>query len=200
MPPHIRHAREEDRDAIVALVVAAFVTEPAIEYFFADEYFAHSPSFFGFLLDQRLKSGEVWVAEHEGEVASVAMWNTPNDPELDSERSSKDWETVASKYPADARLRLEGYSEFLHDHKPTDEHFYLGVIATAPALHGRGFASAVLRPTLAAADASGHDSFLETGTKTNVGFYSRHGFVVDAEVDLPNGPRIWWMRRPANPG
>ncbi len=200
MPPHVRRAREDDRDAIVSLVVAAFVTEPAIEYFFADEYFTHSPSFFAFLLDQRLLSGQVWVAEHDGEVASVAMWNTPIDPEVNSEQSSKDWEAVASQFPVDARQRLEEYSQFLQGHKPIDGHFYLGVIATQPALHGRGFASAVLRPTLAEADASGHASYLETGTKANVGFYSRHGFVVDAEVDLPKGLRIWWMRRPANPG
>lgn len=196
MEPVVRPAGPSDREAIVDVTVAAFVTEPAVDYFFADGYGEYTPPFFGFLLDLRLRSGQVWVAEHEGEVAAVAMWDVPGGAS-EGEFASTEWDVVAQQFPDDVNQRLDTYEEFLAATKPTEDHFYLGVVATHPKHHGVGLGTAVLAPTLAEADSAGLPAYLETGTEANVGYYARHGFVVDAEVDLPDGPRIWWMRRPA---
>ncbi|MFF5077686.1 GNAT family N-acetyltransferase [Actinoplanes sp. NPDC000266] len=62
------------------------------------------------------------------------------------------------------------------------EHFYL-----APALHGRGVGSAVLRTVLAGADAEGTAVRLNVLRGSHaVRLYERHGFTVDSEdpVDL----------------
>jgi GNAT superfamily N-acetyltransferase len=198
VPAHVRRAVKDDREAVVSLVVAAFVTELAVEYFFGDEYAVHAPSFFGYLFDYRLVTGRVWVAEDDRGVASVAMWNGPESIWPNDAQPQPDWESVASEYPTAVCQRLDAYEEFLSEHKPADAHLYLGVLATHPSRHGRGLARAVLGPTLSVADANDLPVYLETGTEANVGFYTRHGFVVDAEVDLPSGPRIWWMRRPAH--
>ena len=196
MPPLVRSGRGDDRAAVVELVVAAFVTEPALDYLFADGYATFAPSFFGYLFDKRLTSGQVWVSEYDGAVAAVAMWNLPGvvDP---TDLPSEDWDAVASRHPAEVTARMAEYEQLLAGVKPNEEHYYLGVIATHPDFHGRGLGSAVLQPTLTEADAAALPAYLETGTEANIGFYTRHGFVVDKEVDLPDGPRVWWMRRPA---
>jgi len=193
----VRRANAADRNIVVDIAVAAFVTEPAFDYFFRSGYQTHSPSFLGYLFDYRLATGRVWVAEYSGDVASVAMWNTTEDVVSDEPNAYPEWATIAAAYPEETRERLSAYSQLLDEHKPLDAHFYLGVVATRPELQGNGLASAVLEPALREADLGSQASFLETGTESNVGFYRRLGFEVDAEIDLPDGPRIWWMRRPA---
>jgi len=195
---NVRPGVGADADAIVTVSTAAFVTEPAVQYFFADGYERHAPAFFRYLFELRLDGGEVWVADFDGDVAAVAMWNPPGGVTLPKAEQHKRWESVASNFPSDVRERLEGYDQFLEDHHPAENnHYYLGVLATDPRFQGRGLAGAVMAPTFASADSQGISCFLETGTPGNVGYYQRHDFQVGATVDLPDGPRIWWMHRPA---
>lgn len=197
MPINVRPGVLADADAIVRVSTAAFVTEPAVQYFFADGYEQLAPAFFRYLLDLRLDGGEVWVADFEDDVAAVAMWNPPGGVTVPKADKRERWESVASTFPSDVRNRLEGYDKFLEDHHPSENnHYYLGVLATEPRLQGKGLAGSVMAPTFATADSQGISCYLETGTPGNVGYYQRHGFQVDATVDLPDGPRIWWMHRP----
>jgi len=198
VPINVRPGVGADADLIVQVAKAAFVTEPAVQYFFAAGYEQHAPAFFRYLLDLRLDGGEVWVAEFDDVVAAVAMWNPPGGVTLSKAEQHERWERAASTFPPDVRERLEGYDAFLEDHHPAENnHYYLGVLATQPSLQGKGLAGAVMAPTFEAADSQAVSCYLETGTPDNVGYYQRHSFEVDATVDLPDGPRIWWMHRPA---
>ncbi|MEO8330643.1 MAG: GNAT family N-acetyltransferase [Candidatus Nanopelagicales bacterium] len=192
----VRRAGASDRDAAAAITVAAFVTEPAIEYFFQSDYSSSTPPFFEFLFDVRMATGQIWIAEHDSEVAAVAMWNTPDD-KIEGDEPVREWDSVACEFSEGALRRLDTYGEYLDAHRPIEPHHYLGVIATRPDLHGHGLGSAVLQPMLTHLDETGGTAYLETGTEANLKFYVKHGFEIDAEVDLPDGPRIWWMRRPS---
>ncbi len=79
---------------------------------------------------------------------------------------------------------------------PVRPYWYLGVLATHPDHQGRGLATTVLRPGLAAADAEGWDCWLETSTPANKAFYAGRGFTGSVAVDIPGGPPTWWLRRP----
>lgn len=193
----VRLARPEDRQSVIDVGVAAFVSEPAFEFFFGDDYDTCAPLFLGFLFDLRMATGEVWVGKHESAVASVAMWNLPANAAASARWEQENWVHLARSFSHEVNRRLDTYEEFLADHKPVGEHYYLGVVATDPRYHGQGLASATLAPVLAAADGAGLPSYLETGTERNVPYYERRGFAVDAEVLLPDGPRVWWMHRPA---
>jgi predicted N-acetyltransferase YhbS len=106
------------------------------------------------------------------------------------------WRTAADQFGPAIEERLDRYDAAVHGLGPSGEHYYLGVIASDPAARGRGHGSAVLRPGLEAADAAGLQTFLETGTEGNLGFYARFGFTVTGELDLDDGTRIWCLTRP----
>jgi ribosomal protein S18 acetylase RimI-like enzyme len=192
----VRTASEADRDAILEVCTAAFVTEPAFDHFFNGEYLPHARVFLAFLLDLRLAGGLVWVEEVDGRVVSASMWDPPGGTQLPQSDQDSRWKVAATTFPVDAVERLDRYDERVHELGPRDDHYYLGVLASDPALRGRGHGAAVMRPGLEAADADGLPSFLETGTEGNLGFYSRFGFEVTGEVDLEDCTRIWCLTRP----
>ena len=72
-------------------------------------------------------------------------------------------------------------------------HYYLAILGTDPQKQGKGFASAMLAPVLARCDEEGMPAYLESSKHSNISFYERHGFVLNEELQLPNGPPIWPM-------
>jgi ribosomal protein S18 acetylase RimI-like enzyme len=193
----VRAASVDDRDAIIELCTAAFVTEPAFAHFFHHHYDPHARAFLAFLLDLRLAGGLVWVEEVDGRVVSASMWDPPGGTQLPQSDQDARWDAVAATFPPAAVRRLDDYDERVHAVGPREDHYYLGVLASDPAVRGRGHGAAALRPGLQAADAAGLASFLETGTEDNLGFYSRFGFEVSGELDLGDGTTIWCLTRPA---
>lgn len=69
--------------------------------------------------------------------------------------------------------------------RPQTPHYYLRLLAVAPALQGRGIGSALLQPILARCDRDRVPAYLETDTAANVRFYERHGFRVRQRIPLP---------------
>lgn len=182
--------------AILDVVLRAFEDESASGYFFADDFAAHAPRFFGHLLDLRLRGGEVWVTTDSDDVTAVAMFNPPGGLTLPAADVRESWREVAQSFPTGVRERFETYHNELGNLEPSARHYYLGVLATDPAYQGRGLARRVLEPAFARADARGWDTYLETADAHNVSIYERLGFQVDNTFDLSGGPRVWWMRRP----
>lgn len=84
---------------------------------------------------------------------------------------------------------------------PTEPHWYLQILGTDPPKQGTGVGSAVMRPILDRCDAEGIPAYLETETAANVAFYSRHGFEVREEADVPKGgPHMWFLWREPRTG
>jgi GNAT superfamily N-acetyltransferase len=76
--------------------------------------------------------------------------------------------------------------------------WYLIVLGVEPADQRHGLGGQLLQPILARADADGLPCYLETESADAVRFYTRHGFAVLAEADVPGiGFHYWAMRRPA---
>jgi predicted N-acetyltransferase YhbS len=79
---------------------------------------------------------------------------------------------------------------------PKQPYWYLGILATHPDWQRQGLARDVLRPVGARADAEGMPMYLETATLSDVAYYTRLGFTVLHEIDLPDdGPHAWLMWR-----
>ena len=73
------------------------------------------------------------------------------------------------------------------------------LIGVEPALQGQGVGGKLLQPVLARADASGLACYLETATLRDVQFYTRHGFQVVEEGDVPGADEHYWTMRRARP-
>jgi GNAT superfamily N-acetyltransferase len=79
----------------------------------------------------------------------------------------------------------------------SEPHWYLALLGTEPSHQGRGLGSALLAPTLLRCDQERQLAYLESSKASNVPFYERHGFEVQGELRIPDGPSVWPMlRRP----
>ena len=192
----VRRATPEDRDAVVATVVAAFHDDPAWEFITHGEIGRLSPYFAGALFDGRVGAGTVWVSD---DCRAVAMWDDRTRAHAEDLYPPSIWERYREVAGEDAWNALQRYDGALHVHEPAEPFWYLGVLATHPSAQGTGLATAVLQPVLAQADAAGVDAWLETSKPGNTEFYARRGFIERIEVEIDGGPTTWWMRRPARP-
>lgn len=191
--PAVHRCPPTARDDALATVVAAFGTDPLLRWVWPDDdrYAGCAPGFFGLLLDLRLDSGEVWVADG---AAAVAMWDPPGG--LYRPPPEERWAAVQAGFTPGERAAWAAYDASMSVPAAAGPHWYLGVLATAPARQGSGLGRAVTAPMLSAADRAGVPAYLETASETNVAIYRRLGFEVEREVDMPDaGPRCWLMRR-----
>ena len=80
----------------------------------------------------------------------------------------------------------------------SDPHWYISAIGVDPAHQGEGLGSRLIAAGIERADREGRPIYLETETRSNVGFYEHRGFEMIEEtvvtgLDLP----VWLMiRRP----
>jgi GNAT superfamily N-acetyltransferase len=193
-PVVVRRATAEDRDAVVATVVAAFATDPAWGFITDGEIERLSPYFAGALFDGRADAGTVWVTD---DCRAVAMWDDRTGATTGDLYPPAIWEAYRAVAGEAAWSTLQAYDGALHVHEPAEPFWYLGVLATHPSAQGTGLATAVMRPVLDIADSVGIDCWLETSVPGNTEFYARRGFTERIEVEIDGGPTTWWMRRPA---
>jgi ribosomal protein S18 acetylase RimI-like enzyme len=89
--------------------------------------------------------------------------------------------------------RLQGLFEANH---PQEPHYYIRYLGVATRFQGQGLGTALLRPTLDRCDVEGLPAYLEASTERSAALYQRLGFVHLGELQVPDGPRFWPMRRP----
>jgi len=191
--PLVRVAGPDDRDVVVATVVAAFRNDPAFQYFFPDpkRYDHEAAVFAAYLFDKRVAKQLVWVAEN---CEAVAMWDNPS--------SAADWENEgddplyleAVERMGSAAERIEIYDGPVEAFLPSTPYWYLGILACHPDHAGQGLARRVSREGLNSASATGVDSYLETTNPSNLGIYERAGWEIVHEANhIPDVP-IWVLR------
>ena len=121
--------------------------------------------------------GHVWMAvdAESGARLGAALWEAPG------KRAPK-WLRFRHA-PSYARVFGERLGEAFStdqvaiEHRPMVPHWYLKDIGTATTARGRGVGAALLNHRLAEADATGVGAYLESSSRSNVGFYTRFGFI-----------------------
>jgi GNAT superfamily N-acetyltransferase len=189
----VRPATLADVDAVVATVAAAFADDPAWSFMLAPGHSGASAAFARTLLIPRIRRGTAWVTD---DCTAVAMWDRRRlDAAPDADHDER-WARFRAEVGEDVWERVEAYDAAVEAAGPRRPYWYLGVLATHPDHRGRGLATAVLGPGLAAADTDGWDCWLETSTPANKAFYAGRGFTEGVALEVPGGPPTWWLRRP----
>jgi ribosomal protein S18 acetylase RimI-like enzyme len=193
----VRHAREEDFDALAEVLARAFADDPVTAWFFpgARTRLARARRLFVIRLRQLAPQGAIFTtADHAG----AALWAMPA-------RWREDGQALRALLPAapvilPRPLRALRASARIDAHHPAEPHFYLSVLGTDPGRRGEGVGSALLEPVLARCDVERRPAYLEASRERNVAFYERHGFAVRTRIELPGGgPPLWLMWRPPRP-
>ena len=212
--PELRAAGPDDLDAVVDLLTGVFLDDPLMSAIaaaapdpraalghlhrveLAAHYLAADPAV---RADSRV---DLAVDAASGEPLGVALWDAPSStdvvgplgpgseppPGLDLDLLGGAWELCL----ADA-AQCEA-------HRPAEPHWYLYMVAVAPAARGRGIGGRLLGHGLKRVDAEGLPAHLESTTPGSRRLYERFGFRQVAELAGSGLPVYWAMTRPARTG
>jgi GNAT superfamily N-acetyltransferase len=193
--PRVRQATTSDIPSITSMLVRAFDDDPVSNFMFAGPRRRHVGlhSFFTSELRRNyLPHGHVYVTE---DLSGAALWGPPDrarHPVLELLQLLPTAPFLLSPHTIGA-LRLLFTVEELH---PTEPHWYLFTLGTAPEQQGKGVGSALLGAMLARIDEAGEPAYLESSKERNVPLYARFGFQVIHQIPSTAGsPPIWRMWR-----
>jgi GNAT superfamily N-acetyltransferase len=187
----VRRATLEDRPAISVTAVRAFADDPVMRWLYPEDdvFFAPGGEVFRPAMTGWIRLGEVLCTD---DGVGAAIWIPPGRPEIDFTV-----DPPAPEPPPERLERFEILGPLMQEHTPAEPHWYLQLLATHPDWQRRGIGAALMNVIFERADAEGLACYLETETVENVAYYRRHGFDVRSEWDVPTGPHMWGMHRPA---
>ncbi len=189
----------------------AFADDPVMRWLHPDDdaYFSADGAVFHRTMAGWIGLGEVWCTDDS---VALAVWIPPGRPEAPP---AAEGVGPVAEPSADLLDRFSILGPLMAAHTPTDDHWYLQLLATHPDWQRQGHGAALMNQMFERADAEGLPCHLETETFVNVAYYRRHGFEVTAEFDVPAGrhqhqisswgndpateigPHMWTMLRPA---
>lgn len=192
-PIAVRPATAADGPVVVDVLARAFVADPVMHHLFRDD--ARRPAklaqFFALVGRAEDDPADTLIA---GDGKAVTVWRKPGawrTPPAAMLRLA--WPMLATFGLGLPRaLRVQSLLEANHATAP---HWYLEFAGCVPEAHGRGFGGAAIRGRLAAADAAGVPTALETANPANLPIYGALGYVVTGGFDVTPALRFWTMWR-----
>ncbi|TVP65783.1 MAG: GNAT family N-acetyltransferase [Nitriliruptor sp.] len=205
-----------DLDRAATLLARAFAHDPVLTAAFPDAVAAQRYAQAQLRRDVRaaLPYAASYGIEVEGQLVGVAIWHPPGtaprslgaqlrfagDLLLQARAAVPATVRLARTFSRDVgaltRLLLGRRRALRRAEAPPCG--YLALLATDPALRGRGLARQLLEHVLHRCDEDGVAVWLETTDPVNLGLYARFGFVT--VVELRGGstlPNLWLLRREA---
>lgn len=189
-----RIAGAGDAAEVARILAAGFGDDPVLCWLFEEPGRTRKLDvLFGFLAGESLVPlGATWLGAD-----SCAAWTPPLAAGWPDERAAR-FVTALARVASSADLeRLDVLRDATRAAHPSEAHWYLGFLATEPERRGEGRGGALLSASLAVVDADRLPAYLESTNPRNVPLYERHGFERAGSIDLPGGPPLVPMWRPA---
>jgi GNAT superfamily N-acetyltransferase len=196
-----RMATAADGPLVTRILVDAFHDDPMWgSWAFPDPHTRQQGrvAVFGLLVEGAMRYPWVWLAADD---AATAVWIPPGGSELSPAQEQQIDSVLLESLGSRAASVLEAFEMFA-EARPTEPHYYLTLLGTDPAHHGRGVGQRLLAANLGQVDAAGAPAYLEAGDEL-VPLYERFGFRTLKRFALTDGPTVngmWREPRADGPG
>jgi GNAT superfamily N-acetyltransferase len=194
----VRPVRKADIRASSRVLARAFYDDPVMTWMVPDDGARAKalPRVFATLTRHHfLSRGGSEVASRDDAIGAATLWDPPA-----RRKSSRTEELVLLPGMLWAfRSRVAAtrtVMEIMEENHPEEPHWYLMIIGSDPSVRGAGFGQALMRSRLDRCDHEHAPAYLEASKPELVPYYSRFGFEVGGEIQLPDGgPKMWPMWR-----
>ncbi len=194
----IQRLNARDADTAAATLYEAFFDDPLLQIVTPDEATRRrwGPWFMGLTVRYGLRWGEVWATD---DTSAVAIWLPPDSGDMGLGRMLR---LGLAKMPF--RLGMAGSRRFMQSLAATEPfhktvhgpHWYLLGVGTRSECQGRGLGSALVEVGTSRADAAGVPCYLETGTQSNIDFYTKRGFEIVGQTNFDGHTLTGMVRQP----
>lgn len=186
MTPYILEATHSDIPQAARVLASAFEEYPWTRWTVpAEGYSKRLEALQAIFLRHALDHGIMLI---EGECQGVAAFLAPGAPAPSDTDQARIADLMGDRLAALMATELPEHPAGAWE---------LATIGVVPSRWGQGVASSLLSEGLRRLDTEGATTVLETSDPRNVTLYSRHGFTVEATTNIPSGPVVHTMRRPA---
>lgn len=188
-------ATESDVEEAVACLATAFAEDPITGFLLelGPGYHDRVSQFFSLLMHARIALGMPVLLARSADGVHGAVMGYPTEHPAWPADVSEAWNEFENATPG-LTDRLAVYEGVADEYKPSDPHYYLGVIGVHPRMHGQGIGRQLLQAfcALSAADPLSSGVYLETAKPSNVPFYESAGFTETGRGMLGAGT-LWCM-------
>lgn len=183
-------AAEDDTESVTASMLAAYVGDPLLRWFFPrpETYFSAAPLVLKYFAGAAFENRTAYRTE---QFEGAALWLPPG-VSPDEEGLGQ---VMQDNIDPERHEQVFGMLEQVGAGHPEDPHWYLPVMGVDPRVQGQGYGAALLGKSLDDCDSSCGLAYLESSNPTNVPFYHRHGFEVIGEIRIDGGPVVTRMLR-----
>ena len=195
--PIEHYAKDKILAPLAETLAAAFHDEPGLSWIMPEDAKRHAmlPKFFQVMAEQSRRHGEI-LASPDG--AAASLWYPPGKVSDGFFQSTYDNLRLLAGFGTALPRGLTVAEEMYKRHPRPQTYSYLRYVGVAPAGQGKGWGGAIVRAGVAKAAEQGRGVLLETATPANVGIYTRLGFEILEEWEVPGGgPQFWTMVHPA---
>ena len=188
--PTIKTVTPSSADQAVGTVVLAFSADPAARWLYPDphQYAVNFPSFVRIFGGKAFEQGSAYSI---GDFSGVALWLPPGVQPDEETLVGLIQRTVSDERQEEIFAVLEQMGSY----HPSEPHWYLPLIGVDPALHGKGYGSALMEHALNQCDCDKKLAYLESSNPKNITLYERHGFELLGTIQVGASPPIFPMLR-----
>jgi len=198
----VRRVGQEALESVATTVAASFADDPIWKWIYdtSDTIAIETGIVLARMLVARSTPGDaIHSIDDEG---AVALWTAPKESSSTENEALRDDQampfTTAFAAQLGDRIAVTGkLSAAMAVHRPSQTHWYLGILGTHPDRQNQGLGSMVLAKMLSKADAIGLPTFLESSNPRNYDFYRRHGYTDADELTVEDSPPLLGFWRPA---
>ena len=190
----VRAARAEDLPALAATLAAAF-EDYAWTRWTVDgrDHARRLRELYRVYLQVALRFGEVWMAD---DASGAAAWTWSDTQAAQAEYlHAEGLDAAIGRLVGDRAEAGAAVDALMAPHRTDGPHWRLEAVGVVPAAQGRGLGRRLVEPVLGRCDVERQQAALETSSVANVRLYRRLGFDVHYELEVPEGPHVWLMRR-----